>query len=91
VERISEEKNQKQVGKVKEILLEGVSKNNPERLTGRSREGRLVHIPRQGAEGLLGEIISVKIEKGLKHSLLGELFQPKPQNLWQGEEQCLSR
>ncbi len=91
VERITEEKNQKQVGKSKEILLEGESKKDPERLTGRSREGRLVHIPKQGAEKLIGEIIEVKIIEGLKHSLIGELLETKTENIWQGEEQCLLR
>jgi len=88
---ITEKKNQAQVGKVEEILLEEVSKTDPEKLTGRSREGRLVHIARKGAEGCLGELVLVRIERGLKHSLLGELLERVDNIGWQREEQCLSR
>jgi tRNA-2-methylthio-N6-dimethylallyladenosine synthase len=91
VSEITEQKNQAQVGTRKEILLFEASKNDPEKFTGRSREGRLVHIPKTGSEGLLGGLVTVKISRGLKHSLLGEKFEQEPSRSWQGEEQCLSR
>jgi tRNA-2-methylthio-N6-dimethylallyladenosine synthase len=91
IAHITEQKNLDQVGKVKEILVEGLSKSDHHKLTGRSREGRLVHIPLKGAEGLVGELLMVEIEKGLKHSLLGKMIEHQQANNWQGEKQCLSR
>jgi len=91
VSELTEQKNRAEVGKIKEVLLEGVSKTNPNRLTGKSREGRLVHISKKGAEGLIGELVWVKIREGLKHSLVGELIEETKKNHWQGEEQCLLR
>jgi len=91
VSRITGEKNLGQVGKVKEVLLAEQSKSDPMKLTGRGRDGRLVHVPKQGAEKYLGGLVLVRIEKGLKHSLLGELVEPGQKNVWQGDEQCLSR
>ena len=91
VREITEQKNQAEVGKIKEILLEGVSKTNPGRLTGKGRDGRLVHIPKKGAEDLIGELVWVKIKQGLKHSLVGELIEERKKSHWQGEEQCLLR
>jgi len=88
VSHITERKNQEQVGKIKEILIEGESKTDPEKLTGRTREGRLVHIPGKNARDLKGKLVLVKIEEGLKHSLLGELLE---ETNWQGEKQCLLR
>jgi len=92
VSRITEAKNQAEVGKIKEILVEGASKTDPGRLTGRTREGRLVHIPGKDGGSLKGTLVSVKIEKGLKHSLLGEVIEPKARGInGQGEKQCLLR
>ncbi len=92
VSRITEKKNQAQAGKVKEILVEGVSKSDPERLTGRSREGRLVHIPAQGHRGLQGRLVSANIKRSLKHSLLGEVVaRVDNEGNRQGEEQCILR
>lgn len=91
VSEITEQKNREQVGKFKELLLFEESKSDPEKLTGRSREGRLAHIAKKDAEGLIGGLVMVKITRGLKHSLLGERSEPGPNHIWQGEEQCLSR
>ena len=91
VSEVTEKKNQGQVGKLKELLLFEESKSDPGKLTGRSREGRLVHIPKKGSEGLLGGLVIVKISKGLKHSLLGERLERETNRIRQGEEQCLSR
>jgi len=88
---ITEAKNLEQVGRTKEILLEGTSKRDAQKLTGRSREGRLVHIAKQGAEQSIGELVMVRVAQGLKHSLLGEPLKQEPRGSWQGEGQCLSR
>ena len=57
---IALELNQKLVGETLEVLVEEVSKNNTEVLTGRSRNNKLVHF--KGNEDLIGSIVSVKIE-----------------------------
>jgi len=70
--RITEEKNEEQVGAVVEVLVEGPSKSDPDRLSGRSRQNRIVHF---AGDYRPGDIVTVRIVKALKHSLLGE---PEP-------------
>ncbi|MCL5947598.1 MAG: tRNA (N6-isopentenyl adenosine(37)-C2)-methylthiotransferase MiaB [Actinobacteria bacterium] len=43
VERSAYERNQARIGKVEEVLVEGISKRDPSVLTGRTRQGKLVH------------------------------------------------
>src|SRR5690606_29319615 len=47
--RLSAESNQRQVGTVQELLIEGPSKTDPSRMSGRTRTNRLVHVPRHPA------------------------------------------
>lgn len=56
---ISKAKNQKYLNMVVEVLVEGVSKNNPEKLSGRTRTNKLVHF--EGEEELTGQLVNVKI------------------------------
>ena len=44
---IALELNQKLVGETLEVLVEEVSKNNPDVLTGRSRTNKLIHFKRR--------------------------------------------
>lgn len=67
---ITEEKNQAEVGRVHEALIEGPSKTDPSRLSGRTPTNRLVHFPEEGQRP--GEVVQVKIVRALKHSLAGE-------------------
>ncbi len=59
LEKIGLENNQQYLGKVVEVLPEDVSKNDPHMLTGRSREGHLVHFT--GGKRLIGELVNVRI------------------------------
>ena len=68
---IALELNQKLVGETLEVLVEEVSKNNTEVLTGRSRNNKLVHF--KGNEDLIGSIVSVKIENVKTFTLEGSL------------------
>ncbi|MFI5044562.1 MAG: MiaB/RimO family radical SAM methylthiotransferase [Acidimicrobiales bacterium] len=43
VERTSLHANQARIGRTEEVLVEGPSRRNPDRLTGRTRQNRLVH------------------------------------------------
>lgn len=62
---------QKMVGGAYEILVEGQSKTNPERVTGRTRGNELVVFP--GNSGLVGQLVLVKITEASSFTLVGEL------------------
>ncbi len=66
-----EENNQKYVGTVQKILVEGQSKNNAEMLTGRTDTNKVVIF--EGQKSLIGKIINVKIISEHKWYLKGEL------------------
>jgi len=68
---ITEAKLQAQKGVVHEVLVEGRSKTDPTRETGRSRTNRPVHF-QAGQDDRRGRIVSVRITQALKHSLVGE-------------------
>lgn len=58
-------------GKTYEVLVEGCSKNDESKLTGRTRNGRLVNF--EGGEDLIGKLVNVKIVKANSFSLIGEV------------------
>lgn len=68
---ITEGKNHEQVGKVHEVLVEGSSKTDPTRWSGRSRTNRLVHFAKPGSSP--GQSVGIKVTRALKHSLEGEI------------------
>jgi len=68
--RIAREINQSLEGKVEEVLVEGPSKTDKNKLTSRTRTNRIVII--SGSEDLVGRIIPVKITEGKTFSLFGE-------------------
>lgn len=70
VNRICAEKNKEYVGKIVEVLVEGFSKNDESRLTGRTRTGKLVNF--DGNNKAIGELVSVQITKAFSFSLIGE-------------------
>ena len=70
--RISFEKNQDYLGEVIDVLVEGVSKTDSGKMTGRNTKGRLVHF--SGSEELTGKHVFVKITKAETYALYGELI-----------------
>jgi tRNA-2-methylthio-N6-dimethylallyladenosine synthase len=70
VNRNSAEKNKKYAGKIVEVLVEGYSKNDENRLTGRTRTGKLVNF--EGNHKAIGELVSVQITEARSFSLIGE-------------------
>ncbi|MGL5616826.1 MAG: tRNA (N6-isopentenyl adenosine(37)-C2)-methylthiotransferase MiaB [Sarcina sp.] len=72
INNIVKEKNKKLEGETLEILVEGFSKNDETKLTGRSRSGKLVNF--NGDKALIGELINVKIIKSKGFSLEGEVI-----------------
>lgn len=68
---ISLDINQKLVGKTVEVLVEDISKNNPDVLTGRTKTSKLVHF--KGNKELIGSLVNVKIEDVKTFTLEGIL------------------
>jgi len=69
-DEITERKNRHLKGTVQELLIEGPSDTDKERLTGRTRSNKIVNIP-AGLTTPPGTIIKVEIIKARKHSLEG--------------------
>ena len=67
-ERISLERNERHVGERTEVLVEGPSKKDPERLTGRTRANKLVHFAGDARDGSL---VMVDITEARTHFLEG--------------------
>ena len=63
-------KNKAYDGKVVEVLVEGTSKNDESKLSGRTRNGRLVNFT--GDNIKIGDLVNVKITKAQNFSLVGE-------------------
>ncbi|MGH2693463.1 MAG: tRNA (N6-isopentenyl adenosine(37)-C2)-methylthiotransferase MiaB [Actinomycetota bacterium] len=70
-ERISFERNAEAVGRAEEVLVEGPSRKDAARLTGRTRSNKLVHFRSDGAEE--GSFRTVRITGSHPHHLDGEL------------------
>lgn len=71
VNTISAEKNRAVVGKFEDVLAEGISKTDPDMLTGRTGGHKLVNF--KGSEELTGKIVKVKITGSNTFSLSGKL------------------
>ena len=63
-------KNKAYDGKVVEVLVEGTSKNDESKLSGRTRNGRLVNFTGENIK--IGDLVNVKITKTQNFSLVGE-------------------
>ncbi len=59
-------------GRIEEVLVEGVSKTDPEKLSSRTRTNRIINF--SGQKDLIGKIINVKITKAGTFSLFGEVI-----------------
>jgi tRNA-2-methylthio-N6-dimethylallyladenosine synthase len=62
-------KNKAVEGTIREVLVEGRSKNSPDHMTGRTRCNRIVNF--LGSQELRGALVNVKITAGLQNSLRG--------------------
>ncbi len=70
---ISNGKNNVYLDTVQKVLVEGRSKTNPDKLTGRNEKNRLIHF--SGDESLIGSWANVKITEAETFSLSGELIK----------------
>jgi len=67
------EANRRFENQVEQVLVEGKSKTNPQKLTGRTRTNRIVIF--EGPETVIGKMVPVKITKARTFNLLGNLAE----------------
>ena len=70
---ISKQKNDEYVGRIERILVDGVSKNNENTLSGRTDSSKVVNF--EGSNDLVGKYVNVKITQAHTWSLNGELVK----------------
>jgi tRNA-2-methylthio-N6-dimethylallyladenosine synthase len=70
---IALEENKRLEGKKLEVLVEGPSKTNPDRLTGRTRTNRIVIF--EGPHSLIGKLVEVEIIEANTFTLIGRIRQ----------------
>ena len=68
VQRIARERNEKRVGGVEEVLVEGTSRTDPTLLRGRTRRNTTVNFR---GEAEAGELVEVRIEGATSTTLAG--------------------
>jgi tRNA-2-methylthio-N6-dimethylallyladenosine synthase len=68
---ISARKNKELVGETLEVLVDGTSKNNSDKLSGRTRTNKIVIF--DGDENLTGQLVNVMIKKAHSWTLFGKL------------------
>lgn len=71
LERQSQAYSAAMVGRVERVLVEGPSKKNPQELSGRTANNRVVNFP--APPRLIGTMVDVRITAALPHSLRGEV------------------
>jgi len=90
VERSALARHRARIGRVEEALVEGPSKKDARLLTGRTRQGKLVHFApsaggRSGTSEAtsagpgVGDFVQVRIDSAAPHHLLGTLVGGEPQ------------
>ena len=71
LEKHIEEYSAKMVGNIYDVLVDGVSKNDKDMLSGYTEENKLVHF--KGDLSLVGTIVKVKITESHTYSMIGEI------------------
>jgi tRNA-2-methylthio-N6-dimethylallyladenosine synthase len=75
VERHALARHEARVGRVEEVLVEGPSKKDPSKASGRTRQNKLVHFAASGAAARSGTYAMVEITGAAPHWLRGELIE----------------
>lgn len=70
---LSYKSNQRDIGKITEVLVEGFSKRSREELYGRNSQNKVVIFPREGRK--IGETIQVRITEATAATLKGEVVE----------------
>jgi len=73
LDRSALRKHESRVGRREEVLVEGPSRRNSAMLSGRTRQGKLIHFPVTGELVRAGSLAMVDVVHGAPYHLLGEL------------------
>jgi tRNA-2-methylthio-N6-dimethylallyladenosine synthase len=65
--------HQARVGRREEVLVEGPSRRNDQMLSGRTRQGKLIHFARTENAARAGSLVSVDVTYGAPYYLLGAM------------------
>lgn len=68
---VSHRRNKRYLGKTVEVLVEGRSERNPERLTGRTRTNKIVNF--EGPDAFVGQLVDVYVQAANPWALRGEV------------------
>ncbi|MCU1363818.1 MAG: modification enzyme MiaB family [Acidimicrobiaceae bacterium] len=68
-------RHQARVGRREEVLVEGPSRRNEQMLSGRTRQGKLIHFPLSEGAARAGSLVSVDVTYGAPYHLLGEMVE----------------
>jgi tRNA-2-methylthio-N6-dimethylallyladenosine synthase len=63
------------IGRREEVLIEGPSRRNDLMLTGRTRQGKLIHVPLVDGAARPGTLVDVEVAYGAPHYLLGDVVE----------------
>jgi len=70
---LSNESNQRDIGKTFDVLVEGFSKRSKEQLFGKTSQNKVIIFPRLGRK--IGETIRVKVTSASSATLLGDVVE----------------
>jgi tRNA-2-methylthio-N6-dimethylallyladenosine synthase len=73
LDRSALRKHEARVGRSEEVLVEGTSRRNDQMLSGRTRQGKLIHFPVTDESLRPGSLALVDVVHGAPYHLLGEL------------------
>jgi tRNA-2-methylthio-N6-dimethylallyladenosine synthase len=73
VERHALIRHEARVGRVEEVLVEGPSKKDPTKASGRTRQNKLVHFDATSAAARPGSYVTVEVTRAAPHWMRGEL------------------
>jgi tRNA-2-methylthio-N6-dimethylallyladenosine synthase len=73
VERNALARHEARVGRTEQVLVEGPSKTDPTRRSGRTRQGKLVHFAAIERDAPIGSYVDVTVARAAPHWLAGEL------------------
>jgi tRNA-2-methylthio-N6-dimethylallyladenosine synthase len=74
LDRSAVQKHRERIGRVEEVVVEGTSKRNPDHLTGRTRQNKLVHFA-SDEKLRLGTYARVEIVDAARFHLAGRLLE----------------
>ena len=72
LDRSALRKHEARVGRREEVLVEGPSRRNERMLSGRTRQGKLIHLPQVDESLRPGALVMVDVTHGAPYHLLGE-------------------